>query len=1013
MALSASKDLPFTIEEVEQLAKKYYGLTSNAKALAGEVDYNFRLKAHDGRQFTLKISRQEVDIEDLDFQFKIMDHLLQSLFPYQVPAPISNLEGELITKFIDSNNIRRYIRLQKWVEGEMIEKVNPRDHRILEEWGRIAGHLSKALQHFSHPAAHKTYKWDPSNTLEYRHNSKYITDEASKACAEYFWEVFENKTLPVLPELRKSVNYNDAHEHNILVNINKKGSTVRGVIDFGDALYTHTINELAITCAYACMKLPDPLDAAAHVVKAYHHVFPLMENEISVLYSMISARLLLTVAHAASNRHLEPDNKYLQVSEQPAWDLLKKWRNVSPELAHYTFRKACGLTPCPDYRIFHDWIINERPDFNNVIPSDGKKCVPIDLSVGSLDLGNNSRFDNIKNFVKTIDRFMEDQEADICYGGYGEVRPVYTTDAYQTEGYNGAQWRSTHIGLDFWTDTHTAVYAPWPGIVHSKANNVGDCNYGPTIILEHNINDNLTFYTLYGHLKIESLEGVEEGEYVEKGQEIAQIGFPPSNGNWPPHLHFQVILDLLGEKGDFPGVAFPHEKKVWFSICPDPALLFPEFKVFDHSTDEVLSLRQKHLAKSLSISYNRPLHIVRGYRQYLYDDTARRYLDTVNNVAHVGHEHPGVVSIAQKQIGLLNTNTRYLHANVVKYAEELLATFPPELEVVFFVNSGSEANELALRIVRANTGSKHMMAVEVGYHGNTGACIDISSYKFDGKGGSGAPDHTHILPIPDVYRGIYKEKNNPGKLYADHARSIIEKLRDSGQQIGGFIAESILSCGGQIMLPDRYLSNIYHMVRNEGGLCIADEVQVGFGRVGEYFWGFELQGVVPDIVTLGKPIGNGHPLGAVVTTRAAAEAFANGMEYFNTFGGNPVSCAIGSKVLQIIKDEDLQAHAKSVGKYLTEQLLKLKAIHPIIGDVRGVGLFQGIELVKELSTLTPAADEATYVSNRMRDRSILMSTDGPYHNVLKIKPPMCFSKDNVDFLIENLDVVLSENFISY
>ena len=415
----------------------------------------------------------------------------------------------------------------------------------------------------------------------------------------------------------------------------------------------------------------------------------------------------------------------------------------------------------------------------------------------------------------------------------------------------------------------------------------------------------------------------------------------------------------------------------------------------------------------MSISYEKPLHIVRGFNQYLYDATGRRYLDTVNNVCHVGHQHPRVVKTAQKQLAVLNTNTRYLHENIAQYAEELLATFPDELSVCFFVNSGSEANELALRMVQTYSQQKDMIAVEAGYHGNTGRCINISSYKFDGKGGTGAPPFTHIVPIPDTYRGLYRRDDpNAAKKYARHAQKAIEKVKAEGRNIAGFICEGIMSCGGQIVLPEGYLAEVYGFVRDEGGLCIADEVQVGFGRVGEKFWGFELQNVIPDIVTLGKPIGNGHPLAAVITTQKVADDFTNGMEYFNTFGGNPVSCAIGQEVLQIVQDEKLQYHALEVGNYLKNGLKELQQKHEIIGDVRGKGLFLGIELVENRKTLKPATKQATYLANRMCENGILMSTDGPFGNVLKIKPPMCFNQSNAGFLLNTLDKILIEDFLS-
>jgi 4-aminobutyrate aminotransferase-like enzyme len=394
--------------------------------------------------------------------------------------------------------------------------------------------------------------------------------------------------------------------------------------------------------------------------------------------------------------------------------------------------------------------------------------------------------------------------------------------------------------------------------------------------------------------------------------------------------------------------------------------------------------------------------------QYLYDENGRAYLDAVNNVSHVGHCHPRVVKAAQEQMAVLNTNTRYLHENLVRYAERLCATLPAPLSVCFFVCSGSEANELALRLARTHTRQKDVIVVDAAYHGNTTGLVEISPYKFDGPGGTGAPPYVHTVPMPDVYRGQYKRSDpRAAEKYAYHVEEIIRQRQG---KVAAFICESLMGCGGQLVLPDNYLKEVYRYVRDAGGVCIADEVQVGFGRVGTHFWGFETQGVVPDIVTMGKPIGNGHPLAAVVTTPGIAASFNNGMEYFNTFGGNPVSCAIGLAVLDVIAEEQLQANALHVGTHLLDSLRRLMDRHALIGDIRGPGLFVGIELVLNRETLEPAPAQASYIANRMRERGILLSTDGPFHNVLKIKPPLVFTKENVDFLVATLDEILAEDF---
>ena len=469
-------------------------------------------------------------------------------------------------------------------------------------------------------------------------------------------------------------------------------------------------------------------------------------------------------------------------------------------------------------------------------------------------------------------------------------------------------------------------------------------------------------------------------------------------------------------RGDFPGVADPAERRVWLSLVPDPNLVarIPGGVTARRgpSGDDILTSRRDRVGPSLSVSYRRPLTIVRGWMQHLYDADGRTYLDAVNNVPHVGHCHPRVVEAGRRQMAVLNTNTRYLHERLVEYAGRLAATLPEPLRVCYFVNSGSEANELALRLARCVTGSRDTIVVDVGYHGNTNAAVEISPYKFDGPGGSGAPPHVHVVPTPDVYRGVYRgASEDAGARYAAHVATTVDRLEAAGRRTGAFIAESMLSCAGQIVLPDGYLHHAYEAVRAAGGLCIADEVQVGFGRVGSHFWAFETQGVVPDIVTMGKPIGNGHPLGAVVTTPEIARAFANGMEYFNTYGGNPVSCAIGLAVLDVIRDEGLQARALEVGQVLVNGLRALMPRHRLIGDVRGLGLFVGVELVRDRETREPAGTEAGLVANRMRDKGILVSTDGPFHNVLKIKPPLCFTAGDAGRLVSTLDGILGEDYL--
>lgn len=434
------------------------------------------------------------------------------------------------------------------------------------------------------------------------------------------------------------------------------------------------------------------------------------------------------------------------------------------------------------------------------------------------------------------------------------------------------------------------------------------------------------------------------------------------------------------------------------------------------SKKETIRLRKRHVGESCKLFYRAdPLKIVQAEGQYMFDEEGRKYLDCINNVAHVGHCHPAVVKAACVQLALLNTNNRFLHDNLVLCARKLASLLPDPLSVCFFVNSGSEANDLALRLARVHTNNDHVITLDHAYHGHLSSLIDISPYKFRQFGPAAQKDWVHVAPCPDVYRGKYTTDAYPGEdlgaKYAQDVQDIIKNVHQSGNKICAYFSESLQSCGGQIIPPPNYLRNVYRHVRAAGGICVADEVQVGFGRVGTHWWAFQLQGddVIPDIVTVGKPMGNGHPVAAVITTREIAKSFQDtGVEYFNTYGGNPVSCAVANAVMDILEKENLREHALVVGNQLLNAMKSLMDRYPIIGDVRGIGLFVGVELVTCRKQKTPATAEAQHIITRLKQGQILVSSDGPDRNVLKFKPPMVFSKENVRQVAKSLETILDE-----
>lgn len=757
---------------IKELLHKYYAIDNAAvEKIEGYEDQNFMVKNVSGSKFIAKVTVDAANPSFLDAQLKAMDHLRSKDKEIGIQEVIANTGGNNLT-IVSIDGKVLYLRLLSFLEGTFISDLKEVPDPVFESLGTVLATMDLHLKDFAHPAAYRFTEWDLAQVLNSSAHLQHIEDHEKRTMVDYFLLQYEMEVMPLRRQLRKAVIHNDANDYNILVS----NGLVTGIIDFGDMVETALIDNVAIACTYAMFRSDAPLNRAAILIKSYHRIYPLTENELSVLYYLIAARLCMSVLTSAKKRS-ESENAHHFISEDDAWRLLYQWIKINPLLAQDRFNSCCGYASV---------------------------------------LGREAKDEALKNERKAI------------------------------------------------------------------------------------------------------------------------------------------------------------------------------------------------VGANLSISYQKNLKIVKGALQYLYDDKGDTYIDCVNNVSHVGHCHPVVVKAMQKQLAKLNTNTRYLHDSLVSYAKMITSSLPPKLKVCYFCNSGSEANDLAIRISRHFTRQKDVIVLDHAYHGTSTVAMELSPYKFDGPGGAGQQPYIHKGMNPDLYRGNYRYNDaQAGEKYAADIAGIIKNLADQGTGIAAFICETLLGVGGQIPLPEGYLKAVYRHVRAAGGLCIADEVQVGFGRVGECFWGFELQDVEPDIVVLGKPIGNGHPLAAVVLTEEVAQAFNNGMEYFNTYGGNPVSMETGIAVMNVIRDENLQQRALETGSYLINGLEKLMQKYQLIGDVRGKGLFVGAELIRDHETLEPAVPEIDVIVEEMRNRGFLMSTDGPLHNVLKIKPPMLFNIENARAFLTNLDEVLA------
>ena len=1018
MSLESVGTTAISRQEAQRLARELYGFDAAVGRLSGEYDDNFKLELPDAREFVFKVMHPARDASFVEMQCQALAFLAKHAPGLRLPRVVPATSGRSLSQTSAGGPSSRMMWMLEYIPGIVMADFRPHAPQLLASLGRFLGQMDNALRDFDHPAAHRDLKWDISKAIWIREHLGSIQEVERRSLVEKVLDGYEHVVVPSMPGLRRSVIYGDANDQNVIVSepSGNEERTVISVIDFGDMHHGITASNVAIAAAYAGLGKANPLAAAAAVVEGYHREFALQEQELEVMHALILTRLAVSVTNSAHRKTKKPDDPYVTISEKAAWTALEQLHGIHPRLAYYTFRAACGLKPVPQTAACRDWLdanaANLGPIFDVNLRT--SQTVVFDLSVGSHFLGADPASAECSPLGDAIFTAMRRKHAEVGIGRYDEARLLYTASQFGDGKNPLAERRTVHLGMDLFVGPGTAVRAPLDGIVYCVADLQGHLDYGPLVILQHDPPDGPTFFSLYGHLTQETAARLRVGVQVKRGEVFGHIGDASENGGWPPHLHLQLICDLLELDAGFPGVARATERAVWTGISPDPNLLlripaesFPEAQAAPAAT---LATRRSFFNPNLRTSYQHPLKIVRGWMQYLYDETGRAFLDAYNNVPLVGHSHPRVVAAVQNQIALLNTNTRYLHDDINRYAQRLTEMLPEPLRVCFFLNSGSEANELALRLARTHTKRDDVIVLEHAYHGHTGTLIDISPYKFNGPGGAGRKPWVHVAALADDYRGRYRrDDSNAGLKYAQDIAEILRRTSREGRCVAAFIAETWPSVAGQIVFPPGYLAAGYEHVRRAGGVCIADEVQTGFGRLGTHFWGFESQGVVPDVVVLGKPIGNGFPLAAVVTTREIAAAFDNGMEFFSTFGGNPVACGAGLAVLDVLRDENLQSNAKMVGEGLLNDLKELQRKFPILGDVRGAGLFLGLELVNDQATLAPASLQTSYIVNRLREVGILTGTDGPLHNVIKLRPPLVFSAKDAAILVGSMEEVLQED----
>lgn len=990
----------------EHAVSALYDTDVTLEQLDGEYDLNFRVVDTNGERTILKVMRPSCEDSFVDMQCRALEHLANNVPGFPSPQVIHTKTGDLFARFEDETGASRLVWMLSHLDGVAYGDFKPQTPELIDDLGHRIGTMDKALAAFDHPELDRDIKWDLTKADWIASHIDLIDNDDRRKLISEIHAHFDADLKPALAALPSVAIHNDVNDYNIMARSGQdQVAVISGLIDFGDMLRSPRICDLAIAGAYVVLDQPTPLQALAAMVSGYHRACPLTEQEVALVYPLVLTRLAVSVVNSTMMALEKPDDPYVVISQAPAWQFLERSASIRYEDVLARLRLACGfpITPASDRVVA--WLHHHSGQFAPVLGRGLSDVKQTSLSVAGSTMPRNP-LDLTEQEAVFITGSNNQDEWEI--GLYAEPRLIYTGEVFGDTRFQAGNRRTVHIGVDIFAPAGTTVSSPFEAKIQAVSNSPDRFDYGGVVILEHTTPDGDTFQTLYGHLKPDVTKTLTVGATVAAGEAFAILGTPEGNGGWRPHLHFQLSVKPDAADDIWVGVADPDDLDYYCATHPNPACLLnlPDTATAYQPLPErdIAQSRQDHFTANLTLSYRKPCLFLRGWRHYLFDEMGRRYLDAYNNVPHVGHAHPRLQALAYEQLGRLNSNTRYLHPAQTAFADKLLSKVPDKYAVCFFVNSGSEANELSLRLSRAVTGGKDMITPDHGYHGMTTGAIDISAYKFNKPGGIGQADWVQLVSVPDSYREGLKSADD----FASDVDTAIANITSRGGKLAGFIAETFPSVGGQIIPPEGYLKSVYQKVRAAGGICIADEVQTGLGRLGSHYWAFEIQDVEPDIIVLGKPMGNGHPIGAVITTRAIADAFANGIEYFSTFGGSTLSCRVGQEVLQIVDDEGLQANARDVGTALLAGLAGLMDRHHSIGDVRGHGLFIGLELVHDRMTREPATDIASYVVNRLREHRILVGTEGPYDNVLKIRPPLTVGMSDAEMLVERLDAILNE-----
>lgn len=951
------------VEEAERWLAEAFDLRAALEPLPGSFDRSFKVTAADGSRAVFRIHPPGADPRPA-LAVAALHHLEQQAPDLPLPRLFLGRGGRPLPAVRDAAGRERQLRLTTWLDGIAWAAAPQRGPRAAAGLGRLLARLDRCLAAFHHPAAAQPHAWDIAHAAARRDDAARIPEADRRTLVQEILHRFVLEVAPRLGALRRQVIHGNADGGHVL--LDAEGG-IAGLVGFGSLVETWRVNELAIAAATLATGAADPLAAILPLVEAYGAENPISAAEADALFDLILTRLAVELALAARQSRQQPDD---------AWAALAALAALNRPLMIARLRRAAGHNPVPARRAIEHWILQQGDSFGPLLPGLQELTV--------LPLGADLDPTRGRPFREALQAALAEIKG-TAVGRYGEDRSIYDADT-------GPARRSIHHAIDVYAPAGTPVLAPLPGRVAMLGNDTSIDGFGGIVVLEHEAGTAQRFWTFYGHLAPAGLADLALGTAVGTGDVLGTLGAPAENGNWPPHVHMQLMTLLCFDRAEaIIGLSLRREWDLWESIFPNP--------------NGILGLPVETAA---IVPANAPLKMAKGAGAYLVGADGRRHLDMVNGTAHVGHAHPRVAAAIARQAALLETGTGHPQDSLIEYTRCLQRLLPAELSTIFLVNSGDEANDLALRLAKAHTGGTEVMVLDHADHGRLSSLVEISPRQFDAKGGGGRPRHVWVTEMPDLYRGRFRTgEAEAGPRYAEKAATLLRDMNGLHRRPAALFVEAILGAGGQLVLPEGYLQAVFTEMRAAGGLCIVDERRTGLGRVGSQLWAFETQDVVPDIVTLGEPIGNGQPIGAVACRPEIAAAFARGRNGFDGFGGNPVSAAAGLAVLDILRDERLMPRARAIGAYLKDGLAHLAARHAMIGDIRGLGLCLGVELVRDRETLQPAAEATQAIGAALQEGGILVGIEGPHRNVLSLTPPLVISAADCDFFLQTLDAVMA------